>query len=261
MGSTSGGRATKRQSTDSTTSSTSAYSVTIDDKSFHETYLAPFYDTVKNGMGGAMCSMNMVNGTYACENQDILAKYLKAELGFPGIVHADVGGQKTGINAANAGMDFSSSQYWSTSTLGVGLTNGSFTEDRLNDMVIRNLIAYYHLNQDEGYPSLASATDRVDVRGNHSLLARTYAADSIALLKNTNGALPLKNKTYVTCVRSGAQTANIPKHEGPSASLATMLLRATLAPIWRSACTPASPRHAKDTWRPWAGPRWALLRI
>lgn len=189
----------KRQSTNSTGSSTSddsgSYSVAIDDKSFHETYLAPFYDTVKNGMGGAMCSMNKVNGTYACENQEILAKYLKAELGFPGIVHADVGAQKTGINAANAGMDYSSSEYWSNSTLGVGLTNGSFTEDRLNDMVIRNLISYFHLNQDEGYPSHASPTDRVDVRGNHSTLARAYAADSIALLKNTNSALPLKNKT------------------------------------------------------------------
>lgn len=195
-----GGAPVKRQSANSTTSSDSddAYTVAIDDKSFHETYLAPFYDTVKNGMGGAMCSMNKVNGTYACENQDILAKYLKAELGFPGIVHADVGAQKTGINAANAGMDYSSSQYWSNSTLGVGLTNGSFTEARLDDMVIRNLISYYHLNQDQGYPDLAQPTDRVDVRGNHSKLARTYAADSIALLKNINNALPLKNKTYVT---------------------------------------------------------------
>lgn len=40
-----------------------SYSVTIGDKAFHETYVAPFYDTVKAGMGGAMCAMNRVNGT------------------------------------------------------------------------------------------------------------------------------------------------------------------------------------------------------
>lgn len=194
-----------RQSTNSTanstttsTSSDEAYNVNIDDKSFHETYLAPFYDTVKQGMGGAMCSMNRVNGTYACENQDILAKYLKVELGFPGIVHADVGGQKTGINAANAGMDYSSSSYFSNDTLGVGLANGSFSADRLDDMAIRNVIGYFHLNQDAGYPTKAGVTDHVDNRGNHSTIARTIAASSIALLKNTDGALPLKNKTSIS---------------------------------------------------------------
>ncbi|GKT66193.1 beta-glucosidase D [Colletotrichum tofieldiae] len=174
------------------------YSVSIGDKAFHETYLWPFYDTIYNGMGGAMCAMNKVNGTYSCESQDLLAKYLKVELGFPGLVSADVSAQQTAINAANAGMDLSSSQYWSNTTLGEGLTNGSFTADRLDDMVIRNMMGYFHMGQDDGYPSLAGATDRVDNRGNHSAMARQYAAESIALLKNTNGALPLMNKTSVS---------------------------------------------------------------
>ncbi|KZL86990.1 beta-glucosidase d [Colletotrichum incanum] len=191
-------------STNSTTNGTSSlgnsspYDVAIGDKAFHETYLWPFYDTTYNGMGGAMCAMNKVNGTYSCESQDLLAKYLKVELGFPGLVSADVSAQQTAINAANAGMDLSSSQYWSNTTLGAGLTNGSFTADRLDDMVIRNMIGYFHLGQDDSYPSLAGATDRVDNRGNHSAMARQYAAESIALLKNTNGALPLIDKTSVS---------------------------------------------------------------
>ncbi|KAF6834861.1 beta-glucosidase d [Colletotrichum musicola] len=183
-----------------TTSSDSsgAYTVSIDDKAFHETYLWPFYDTIHEGMGGAMCAMNKVNGTYSCENQDLLAKYLKVELGFPGIVHADVGAQQTAINAANAGMDLSSSQYWSNETLGVALGNGSFAADRLDDMAIRNMMGFFHLGQDEGYPSKAGVSDRVDNRGNHSTMAREYAASSIALLKNTNSALPLVNKTSIS---------------------------------------------------------------
>ncbi|GKT50795.1 putative beta-glucosidase E [Colletotrichum spaethianum] len=203
-----GGNATlttrQTPSTGNTTNGTTAsggsapYSVTIGDKAFHETYLWPFYDTIYNGMGGAMCAMNKVNSTFSCESQDLLAKYLKVELGFPGLVSADVSAQQTGINAANAGMDLSTSSYWSNTTLGAGLANGSFTTERLDDMVIRNMIGYFHLGQDDGYPSLAGATDRVDNRGNHSVLARQYAAESIALLKNTNGALPLMNKTSVS---------------------------------------------------------------
>ena len=53
-------------------------------------------------------------------------------------------------------------------------------------MVIRNMMGYLHYNQDENYPTKVGVTDRVDVRGNHSAIARTIAADSIALLgKNT----------------------------------------------------------------------------
>jgi beta-glucosidase len=82
-----------------------------------------------------MCAMNRINGTYACEN-DIIAKYLKVEFRFPGIVHPDAGAQHDGIESANAGEDFGSSTYWSNSTLGTGLTNGTFLEARLNDMAI-----------------------------------------------------------------------------------------------------------------------------
>jgi beta-glucosidase len=187
----------RRQSTN-TSDSDESYDVVVDDKAFHETYLSPFYEAVKNGIGGAMCAMNRVNGSYSCENQDLLATYLKVELGFPGIVHADQGAQKSAINSANAGMDFSSYSYWTNTTMDAALANGSFTEERLTDMAVRNLMGYFRLNQDEGYPAYASPTDHVDVRGNHSAMARSYAADSIALLKNTNSALPLVNKTSIS---------------------------------------------------------------
>lgn len=39
--------------------------------------------------------MQRVNETYACETPTLLNKLLKAELGFPGLVYADVSGQKT----------------------------------------------------------------------------------------------------------------------------------------------------------------------
>ncbi|RDW58789.1 hypothetical protein BP6252_13265 [Coleophoma cylindrospora] len=221
QGSTSGGGGmggppgSSNSSTTTATTSTLPYNSVADDKTFHETYLAPFYDAVKSGIGGAMCSMNRINGTYACENQVTLGKYLKAELGFPGIVHPDVGGQHNGIESANAGEDFGSSMYWSNSTLGVGLTNGSFTEARLNDMVIRNMMGFYRYSQDASYPAYVSPTADVDVRGDHPAVARARGAESIALLKNTNNALPLKSKRSVSIF--GYHAA--PRYLGPNTAL------------------------------------------
>lgn len=128
------------------------------------------------------------------------------ELGFPGLVSADVGAQLTGVNAANAGMDLSSSQYWSNDTLLAALANGTFTAARLRDMAVRNLMAYYRHGQDgEGdgtaWPAHVGYEAHVDVRGNHSVLARQLAGDSIALLKNVQSSttgLPLRNRTSIS---------------------------------------------------------------
>jgi beta-glucosidase len=122
----------------------------------------------------------------------------------PGIVHADVGAQHTGINSANAGMDYGSSSDWSNDTLGVGLTNGSFTSARLDDIAVRNMTGYFHYNQDQGYPTKAGVTDYVDVRANYSTLARAHAANSIALLKNTNNSLSIKEKRSISIFESHA---------------------------------------------------------
>lgn len=209
----------RRQDTGNSTSSSSseAYDVEIGDKAFHETYLAPFYDVVKAGIGGAMCCMNKVNGTYGCENQDALSKYLKVELGFPGFVQPDVGGQHTSFGSANAGLDYGSSSYWSNSTLVAGIANGTFTSARLDDMVIRQLMGYFKESQ-QNYPDHAGYTDNVDVRGRHGDMARQYAAESIALLKNTNNALPLKYKKVISIF--GIHAA--PRLMGPNTALTVM---------------------------------------
>ncbi|KAL1638696.1 hypothetical protein SLS58_008728 [Diplodia intermedia] len=187
-----------------------AYSAVVDNKALHETYLWGFMDAVKNGLGGVMCAMNRVNGTYSCESQELLAYYLKTELGFPGLVYADVGGQKTGIHSANAGMDLGSSSYWSNSSIMAGMRNGSFTEARLDDMVIRTVIGWYKHSQDvKSFPDLADAGDYVDTRKNHGELAREFAAASLVLLKNKDNALPLKSPKKIALFGVNAGSAQI----------------------------------------------------
>jgi beta-glucosidase len=174
-----------------------SYDVTINAEAFHETFLGPFYDAVKNGLGGTTHATNKVNGSYSIESLDFLGKYSKDELGFPWIVHADVSGQHSGINAANPSMDYESSPDWSENTFGVGLTNGSFTTARLDHMVIRKLMGYLHYGQDKGCLTKA--------RGNYNMLSRMYAGNSIDLLKNTNNTLLLTDKTSISVF--GSHTA------------------------------------------------------
>ncbi|EKD17082.1 beta-glucosidase D [Drepanopeziza brunnea f. sp. 'multigermtubi' MB_m1] len=217
--------AVSRRQTTSTTSTNSpstdadkdisGYTVTIDDKAFHETYLQPFYDATKNGVAGTMCAMNSVNGSHACENQVLLGKYLKVELGMPGIVHADVGGQRTAFNAANAGLDYGEPVLWTNATIVAGLTNGSLTMERLDDMVIRGMMGYFHYKQDEAFPAEVGYFDYVDVRGDHAQRARSYAASSIVLLKNTNNALPLRDRRSVSIFGTHAA----PRYVGANTAL------------------------------------------
>jgi beta-glucosidase len=145
-----------------------------------------------------------VNGTYSYENQDLLGKHLKVELGMPNIVHTDVGAKHCGIDSVNAGMDYGSSSDWSKNTLGISLTNGNFTTARLNDIVIRNMMEHFHYNQDKEYPTLTKATYYVNDHGNHSTLAKSNAANSTVLLKSTNNSLHLKNKRLISIFGSHA---------------------------------------------------------
>jgi beta-glucosidase len=179
-------------STTTTSTSSDSYSSNADDKTLHETYLFPFYNGVKAGLGTVMCAMNRVNSTYSCENSFLLQTLLKTELGFPGYVNPDVSSQKTALGSANGGLDQGSSSTWSATVMETLLSNGSLTQERFDDMAIRNAIAYFKAGMDTGnQPSYATSGDLRQVRGNHSALIRENGAKSLVLLKN-NGVLPLK---------------------------------------------------------------------
>ena len=188
-----------------------SYSSNADDKTIHELYLWPFVDAVRAGMGAVMCAMNRVNSTLSCENEKLVSGLLKTELGFPGFVLPDVNSQSTAFGSANAGLDYGSSSYWTTETLQAGIANGSFSEARLDDMAVRNVVGYFYAGLDDGkQPDAAATTEYRDVRADHAKLIRRIGADSLALLKNDNsagGGLPLERPRSIAIF--GA-------HAGPS---------------------------------------------
>lgn len=180
-----------------------------DDRTLHELYLWPFADAVRANVASIMCSYNRVNGTYACENDEVLTRLLKEELGFPGYVMSDwFVAQQTTSGSANAGMDMAtpgsdwggSNQLWGP-RLQQAIDRGEVPQSRLDDMVTRILAAWYLLGQDQGYPSVDFSPD---VQANHAQNVRAVARDGAVLLKNDDNILPLQSPGTVAVIGSSS---------------------------------------------------------
>lgn len=199
----------------------------IDDRTMHETYLWPFADVIKSGVASVMCSYNRFNQTYGCENSKTLNGLLKgqADLNFQGYVMSDWGAVHSSSPSVLSGLDMNMpgpiSSAGSSSTppsfFGLNLTalvqNGTVQETRLDDMIRRTMLPYFHLGQDHDYPSADPSTAAIgrvrsnqyqlplaparDVRGSNGGLIRQIASQGTVLLKNTNSTLPLKQPSNI----------------------------------------------------------------
>ncbi|KAI1358193.1 glycoside hydrolase superfamily [Xylaria arbuscula] len=183
-------------------------SSTVDDRTMHELYLWPFADAVHANVASVMCSYNKINGTWACENDGIMNKLLKQELGFKGYVMTDWNAQHTTEAAANTGLDMTmpgsdfngGTVLWGTK-LSQAISSGSVQQSRVDDMARRILAAWYLLGQDSSYPSVNL---NANVQGTHKTNIRAIARDGIVLLKNDGNILPLKKPAKLGLVGSAA---------------------------------------------------------
>lgn len=202
-----------------------ALSSNIDDRTLHELYAWPFAESVRAGVASVMCSYQMVNNSYSCQNSWLLNGILKDELGFQGYVQSDWLAQRSGVASALAGLDMSmpgDGLYWQDGNplfgeqLTIAVLNGSVPIERLNDMATRIVAAWYQVGQDsqeaEG-PNFSSWTNEKegklhfaasdsDENGivnkyvettNHKsrMVARQIAQEGTVLLKNEEGLLPI----------------------------------------------------------------------
>ncbi|KIY64851.1 glycoside hydrolase family 3 protein [Cylindrobasidium torrendii FP15055 ss-10] len=180
----------------------------IDDRTMHEIYLHPFARSVMAGVTSVMCSYNLLNGTYACENEHVLNQLLKHELGFQGFVMSDWYATHSTMSAAE-GLDMNmpgdNGAGLDSTYFGANLTsyvqNNTIPEARIDDMTTRIVAGYYLLQQDDpSFPAVnfdafrqddPSVNEHLNVQGDHYKHVRELGAASTVLLKNTNNALPL----------------------------------------------------------------------
>ncbi|KAJ7735027.1 beta-glucosidase [Mycena metata] len=195
----------------------------VDDRTQHELYALPFLRSVQANVAAVMCSYNQINSSFACENNKMLTGVLKQEYGFQGYVMSDWWATHSTLGI-NAGLDMTMpgdiSASSGTTYFGANLTSavnaGSVTQARINDMATRILAAWYLLGQDSGYPAVnfdawnnaAAFNQHINVQSTHGTLIRQIDAASTVLLKNTNGALPLKAPKTIAIVGNGAANSS-----------------------------------------------------
>ncbi|KAH8093142.1 glycoside hydrolase superfamily [Cristinia sonorae] len=200
----------------------------VDDRTQHEIYAHPFLRSVQAGVASVMCSYNLINDTYACDNDKLMNDVLKREFGFQGYVMSDWSAQHT-TESAMTGLDmtmpgditFNSGDSYFGGNLTAYVKNGTIPESRVDDMATRILAAWYYLGQDKRYPkvnfnafhTLDPATNKhVDVQEDHFTIVRAIGAASTVLLKNTRHALPLNKPRSVVLVGNDAG----PARNGPN---------------------------------------------
>ncbi|CAK9029157.1 unnamed protein product [Durusdinium trenchii] len=168
-----------------------------------ELYFAPFRGAVSAGVGSFMCAYNKVNGTYSCQNAELLKKDLRGLMDFQGFVMSDWLATHT-PDALAAGMD---QEQPGIIQLPLGAKSAVLTDKELNkvDKHIREaaashvLTAVYRMGLDREpgctppncTQELVSDQTKATTRGQrHEEIAFHAAASSVVLMKN-NGLLPL----------------------------------------------------------------------
>lgn len=111
-------------------------------------------DGVKAGAASVMCSYQRLNNTYACENSKLMNGILKTELAFQGFVLLDWNAQHK-LDSANAGLDMvmPGGGLWGQN-LTEAVRNGTVSEERITDMAMRIVSAWYLVHQDgDNFPT------------------------------------------------------------------------------------------------------------
>jgi beta-glucosidase len=175
---------------DQETSRTTA-NVLIDERSMRESDLLAFEIGVKDSNAqSVMCSYNLVNSVYACENDHLLNGVLKGDWGFRGFVMSDWWATHSSVTAAMAGLDQEqpNSDYFagaSAEPLKQAVQNGHMPASRLDNMVHRILRAIAAV----GLFAHPVVSGPIDVAGD-AAIAQAAEEQGAVLLKNF-GQLPL----------------------------------------------------------------------
>ena len=183
--------ATNNQETDrfGLPSGSTAVSTNVSERALQEIYEAPFKAAVtEGGAESVMCATNRVNGEYSCQNSSLL-NTLKENWGFQGFVIPDTFADRDQVTAFNAGTDTGIS----AATLTAALADGSISEARLNDAVVRILTAKFATGQFD-VANTGSPTADVSTPGHQNLAAQESEEGSV-LLKNRGNTLPLSPAT------------------------------------------------------------------
>ena len=186
----------------------------VDDRTLYEIYLPAFKAAVQKGHAwSVMAAYNLYNNQYLYSNEVLLDKILRGEWGFNGVVISDWGGVHNTLQTAKHGVDLEYGSW--TDGLTMGKTNaydsyylaapykeaiqkGEIGTEELDARAKRilRLIFRTAMNRNRPFGSQTSPE--------HYAAARKIGAESIVLLKNDGGVLPMKAPKKILVVGENA---------------------------------------------------------
>ncbi|MBS6195106.1 MAG: glycoside hydrolase family 3 C-terminal domain-containing protein [Clostridiales bacterium] len=183
----------------------------MDERTAREIYLAAFEGMVKNARPWTiMNSYNKLNGTYLCENKEILTDVLRRDWGFDGYVMTDWGAMNRRVDALKAGcnLEMPGGSCVTDAQIVQAVKDGELEEEILNRSCeeLLNIVFRYAENR---------KPETVFDREKDHEAARELEEECIVLLKNEDGILPLSEEKKVAFIGKYAET---PRYQGGGSS-------------------------------------------
>ena len=186
----------------------------VDERTLREIYLTGFEIVVKESdPKSIMSSYNMINGVYANENEHLLQEILRDEWGFSGFVVSDWGASNDYVEGVRAGshLEMPTCGGDSGDQLIKAVKEGRISEE-LVDRRVDELLAVV-------FPTRAACDaakgQTFDIEEHHAM-AMKASEQSIVLLKNEGGILPLARGSKVAVIGEFAQKA---RYQGAGSSV------------------------------------------
>ena len=183
----------------------------MDERTMREIYLASFEGMVKKEKPWTiMNSYNKLNGTYLCENKEMLTDVLRKEWGFDGYVMTDWGAMNERVEALKAGCNLEMPSCGGTTDAEIvkAVQNGELDEAVLDQRLeeFLNIIFRYEENRDQ------KAVFQLE--RDHGI-ARQVEEECIVLLKNEEAILPLSPDKKAVFI---GKYAKAPRYQGGGSS-------------------------------------------
>ena len=179
----------------------------IDERTLRELYLPAFEAAVREAhVGAVMDSYNLVNGDHSTQNRHLNVDILRNEWGFQGVLMSDWTATYDGIAAANNGLDLEMpfAKLMTPETLKSGLANGKLTTSVIDEKcrhILRTFMQFGWLDRDQTISSIPLNNPAADK------VVLDESLESITLLKNEGGLLPLDPKRVRTLAVIGPESA------------------------------------------------------
>ena len=155
-------------------------------------------------VGAVMCSYNLVNGVYACQNKFLLEDVLRRDWDFQGYVMSDWGAVHDTVAAAAAGLDQESGNPYKVGAavadrnfgmygpkLKAALEKGEVSEVQLDSMALHVLQSMFAQGVIDNPPQVEPVN-----LASGAAVAQQVADQSAVLLKNAGRILPLSKSLH-----------------------------------------------------------------